>query len=113
MGFLYILQSNTTSRFYVGSTDNLERRVKEHEDGKCISTRNRGPWTLVYSEKFNEVAEARGREYEIKRWKSENESDPYLEEQMPRAGISPAEWWKRRRWHRPVENESIPKTYLT
>jgi hypothetical protein len=35
MAFLYILQSDTTERFYVGSTPALERRLSEHLRGHC------------------------------------------------------------------------------
>jgi predicted GIY-YIG superfamily endonuclease len=70
MGFLSILHSQASGRFYIGSTDNLDRRVAEHERGKILASRGRGPWTLAYSEKFTALAEARRRELEIKRWKS-------------------------------------------
>jgi len=70
MGFVYILQSENSNRFYVGSTDNLERRMEEHIRGKNLATRGRGPWKLVHSEKMETLADARRREYEIKRWKS-------------------------------------------
>ncbi len=68
--FLYILQSETSGRFYVGSTDDLERRMSEHLRGHTPSTRGRGPWKLVYKEEFVTLLEARRRELEIKRWKS-------------------------------------------
>ena len=70
MGFLYILQSDSSGRFYVGSTDDLDRRVSEHQRGKNLATRGRGPWKLVHDEKFDTLSEARRRESEIKRWKS-------------------------------------------
>jgi predicted GIY-YIG superfamily endonuclease len=35
-----------------------------------LATRGRGPWELVYKEEFQELADARRRELEIKRWKS-------------------------------------------
>jgi putative endonuclease len=70
MGFVYILQSDSTGRFYVGSTDNLDRRLADHNSGKSLATRNRGPWSLAYSEQFPTLADARRREYEIKSWKS-------------------------------------------
>ena len=72
MGFLYILQSETTGHFYIGSTPALERRVAEHLRGHCRATRNRGPWKLVHQERFGTLLEARRRELEIKRWKSAN-----------------------------------------
>jgi putative endonuclease len=70
MAFVYILQSETTGRFYIGSTDDLERRLSEHIRGHSPATRGRGPWKLVYTEKFETLLEARRRELEIKRWKS-------------------------------------------
>ena len=70
MGTLYILQSESSGRYYVGSTDALERRLTEHFRGHTPSTRGRGPWKLVYTEKFETLLEARRRELEIKRWKS-------------------------------------------
>ncbi len=70
MASVYILQSETTARYYVGSTNDLERRMSEHARNHTPSTRNRGPWKLVHQEEFLSLAEARKREGEIKRWKS-------------------------------------------
>jgi putative endonuclease len=68
--FLYILQSETSGKFYVGSTDDLERRLSEDGRGHTPSTRGRGLWKLVHKEGFASLLEARRRELEIKRWKS-------------------------------------------
>ncbi len=70
MAVLYILQSKTTGRYYVGSTSDLARRLSEHNRAHSLATRGRGPWTLVYQEVFPTLPEARRREQEIKRWKS-------------------------------------------
>ena len=70
MAWLYILQSEATDRFHVGSTSNLERRLSEHARGQTRSTRNRGPWRLVYREEFENLTAARGKERQIKTWKS-------------------------------------------
>jgi putative endonuclease len=70
MPCVYILQSETTGRFYIGSTDDLDRRQSEHQRGQTPSTRGRGPWKLVYQEEFPTLLEAHRRELEIKRWKS-------------------------------------------
>jgi len=70
MGFLYILRSASSGRFYVGSTNDLERRMSEHNRSHSPATRGRGPWALVYSEALPTLLEARRRELEIKRWKS-------------------------------------------
>ena len=70
MAFLYILQSLSTQRFYIGSTTDPKRRLAEHKRGQTPSTRNRGPWRIVYLEKFATLSEARRRERELKAWKS-------------------------------------------
>jgi len=70
MAFVYILQSGSTKRFYIGSTDSLDRRMSEHLRGHSLATRGRGPWKLVYTEEFPTLFEARQRERKIKRWKS-------------------------------------------
>ena len=46
--FVYILQSKTNLSFYKGSTDDLERRLSEHNAGKNTSTKRYLPWTLVW-----------------------------------------------------------------
>ncbi len=70
MASLYILQSLSTGRFYIGSTADLERRLQEHQRGHSPATRGRGPWRLVYEESFSSLIEARRRELQLKRWKS-------------------------------------------
>jgi len=70
MGFLYILQSETTAKFYVGSTNDLARRGSEHDRGHCPATRGRGPWKLFHTEQFSTLQEARHRKLEVKRWKT-------------------------------------------
>jgi putative endonuclease len=70
MAFVYILQSETTHRFYIGSTSDLTRRQGEHARGHSLATRGRGPWSLVYHEEYESLVDARRRELEIKRWKS-------------------------------------------
>jgi putative endonuclease len=70
MSCVYILQSERNQRFYVGSTNDFERRFAEHQRGHSVATRGRGPWRLVYQEQFESLADARRRELEIKRWKS-------------------------------------------
>jgi putative endonuclease len=70
MAWLYILQSKSTGRFYIGSTNELARRISEHNRQHSLATRGRGPWELVYQEPYEALLEARRRELEIKRWKS-------------------------------------------
>jgi putative endonuclease len=70
MAWLYILQSHSTGRYYVGSTNDLDRRLSEHNRAHSLATRGRGPWILVHRETFPTLIDARWRELEIKKWKS-------------------------------------------
>lgn len=67
MNYTYILKCADGS-LYTGWTTNLERRVKEHNEGKGAKyTRGRVPVELVYHEEFATKEEAMSREYAIKR----------------------------------------------
>lgn len=47
-------------------TNDLERRVNEHNKGRNKSTKGFIPWTLVHKEEFSTVIEARNREKFLK-----------------------------------------------
>jgi putative endonuclease len=68
--FVYILFSEKLNKFYIGSTTDLERRLKEHNRGKEKFTKTGIPWLLVYNELFDELIDARRREVYIKKQKS-------------------------------------------
>jgi putative endonuclease len=68
----YILKSQSTGKFYIGSALDLTERLAEHHRGHSPYTRNRGPWLLAYSEHYATLSEARQRERQIKSWKSHN-----------------------------------------
>ena len=70
MSSLYILQSITTNKFYIGSTEDLDARIAEHQRRHSPYTSNRGPWALVDQEWFATLADARRRERQLKSWKS-------------------------------------------
>jgi len=48
--YVYVLLSMRDKKFYVGYTDNLKNRLKQHNDGKVKSTKNRTSLILVYCE---------------------------------------------------------------
>ncbi len=66
--FAYMLQCADES-YYVGHTDDLEKRLCEHnEGGKCAYTESRQPLQLVWSQEFATREEALAAELQIKRW---------------------------------------------
>jgi len=83
MWTLYILQSESSGRFYVGHTNDLERRLEEHQSGQTTSTRNRGPWKVVHCERFETKLPAAYRECQIKSWKSRVGIQALIEESEP------------------------------
>ena len=48
--YTYVLNSQHTKTFYTGTTNNLERRLEEHQKGKVCYIKNREPFSLVYFE---------------------------------------------------------------
>ena len=63
---IYAIQSLLDGRIYVGFTDNIIRRLKEHNAGKTTSTKGYRPWELIYSEFANDRIAARNREKYLK-----------------------------------------------
>jgi len=70
MCFVYILKSLRNNRFYIGSTNNLERRLKEHSSGKSKYTSEILPIKLVFKQKFRSLQIARKVESWLKKQKS-------------------------------------------
>ena len=66
MNYTYILKCSDNT-FYTGWTNNLEKRIKDHNDGNGAKyTKPRRPVELVYYEEFETKEEAMKREYAIK-----------------------------------------------
>ncbi|MBI5306450.1 GIY-YIG nuclease family protein [Candidatus Wolfebacteria bacterium] len=68
MYFVYILESKKDGKFYTGITNDLKRRLSDHNKGKSStpSTKNRGPFIVIYSEKVENRKIARKREKYLK-----------------------------------------------
>ncbi len=66
MFYVYVLQSETTHHHYTGYAADLAQRVGQHNAGITKSTKNRGPWKLVYQEQYESRAEAMRREKFLK-----------------------------------------------
>lgn len=62
MFYVYILQSLKDEDLYIGLTDNLERRIKEHNVGKTFATKSRKPFKLIFYEALPSLEEAIERE---------------------------------------------------
>ena len=69
-GYVYIIQSEATKSYYIGSTANLEQRLFKHNQGATTSTRHKRPWKLVFSQRYENINQARKVEYRLKKFKS-------------------------------------------
>ena len=67
MFYVYLLKSLKDNRSYVGYTQDLEARLKRHNNGQVKSTKNRRPFALLHKEEFETIKDAKARE---KWWKS-------------------------------------------
>jgi putative endonuclease len=69
MAWMYILECSDGS-YYIGSTNNLERRLSEHQEGLGARyTTRRLPVKLVYCEEYDRIADAFYREKQVQGWR--------------------------------------------
>lgn len=69
MSYVYILESVTNGRYYIGSTDNLKLRLNHHTGGHTPSTRRFGKINLVFSQEYTSLKEAGIIERKLKKLK--------------------------------------------
>lgn len=69
---VYILKNTISGRHYIGSTNDLVRRLVEHNRGQTKSTRQKGEWEIIYKEEYKTAIEAKKRESVIKSYKGGN-----------------------------------------
>lgn len=66
MYYVYLLESKKDGSRYTGFTGNLKRRIKEHNEGKNKSTKNKLPFKIIYFEGFINKNDAKTREIYLK-----------------------------------------------
>lgn len=67
MYYVYVLKSAKDDKIYIGSTNDLRRRLSEHNAGKVRSTKSRVPFQLRYYEAFYTEINAQKRELSLKK----------------------------------------------
>ena len=86
--YTYILQC-ADGTYYCGWTNNLDRRLKAHNEGKGAKyTRSRRPVALVYYEAFYTKDEAMRREYEIKQLPRKKKEELIFKQQTDTSSFS-------------------------
>lgn len=66
-GFLYLIVSKSTGKKYIGSTNDIYRRLAEHNRGKSRYTSSNTDWVIKYVEEYQSIHEARLAEQLIKK----------------------------------------------
>ena len=66
MWYVYVLRSLKDKNIYTGFTGDLQKRVKQHQEGEVVSTRDRRPLVLVYYEAGLSESKAKKREIYLK-----------------------------------------------
>ena len=71
---VYVIQSSTTGKLYIGYTSDIAKRILQHNEENSHNKRgythkNKGPWKIVYSEEYERVDVARRREKELKSYR--------------------------------------------
>ncbi len=68
MYYVYILKSSRFDASYIGKTNNIVRRLREHNGGSSRSTKRYAPWHLVYFEGYRDNVDADDREKKLKQF---------------------------------------------
>ncbi|MCL5407017.1 MAG: GIY-YIG nuclease family protein [Patescibacteria group bacterium] len=66
MLYVYVLQSLKNNSLYIGYTNNIKRRILEHNRQENLSTKAYAPWKLIFFEGYLEEKDAQRREKYLK-----------------------------------------------
>ena len=72
--FIYVsyihLKSDKSEKLYIGHTENLERRLSEHNSNQSKSTKGKGLWEIIFSNEFETRSKAVKYELKLKKIKN-------------------------------------------
>lgn len=70
MFYTYIIESERSGMWYYGHSENVEKRLVEHNNNQNKSTRKKGPWKLIFERSFDSKLEANRFELKLKSLKN-------------------------------------------
>ncbi|WP_420580584.1 GIY-YIG nuclease family protein [Reichenbachiella sp.] len=79
MFYVYIIYSQSLNKYYVGSTQNLDQRLQDHNNSRSKFTKAGKPWTLKYHNDYETRSEAVKAEMKIKKMKSRKYIESLIE----------------------------------
>jgi len=86
MAIVYILKSLTDGRYYIGSTKDLKERLRHHWKGYTYSTKRFGGVTLVFTQEYKTIKEARTIERKLKKMKRRDYIEKIIKEGVIKMG---------------------------
>ncbi len=87
MAYVYILQSLRNGKYYIGSTLDLEERVKKHNLGQVYSTKRLLPLKIVFRQNYSDIQTARKIENKLKKFKRRDFLDKIIAEGKIRISV--------------------------
>jgi len=70
--YTYIIESITNQHWYIGHTNDIDRRLVEHNSGQNKSTKGKGPWMLIFLRSFYNNLDANRFELKLKKLRNKN-----------------------------------------
>ena len=80
MFYVYVLKSKTSGKWYTGSTNDLRKRLRQHNNGQSTWTKRGILWEVIYYEACLNEEDARSRELYLKSGKGKR----YLKTRLKR-----------------------------
>ena len=80
--FVYILYSTSIDKYYIGHTNDIERRIYEHNLGKEKFTRKGVPWEIKFFRSYDTNIEATREELRLKKCKNRKYLEEYMNAQL-------------------------------
>jgi len=68
MNFVYLIRSIKDRSIYIGYTQDLKKRLVEHNKNKSVYTKDKGPYEIIYFEAYKSKSDAKYRESNLKRF---------------------------------------------
>lgn len=97
MWFVYVIKSEVNGHLYVGSTNNVQRRLTEHNEGKNISTKGFIPWKLMSYVAVNDEAHARN----LEKYFKTGSGKAILKQRILPTEAWECFWWESEGWPSP------------
>ena len=70
--YTYIIESLTSFHWYIGHSNDIQRRLTEHNSGQNKSTRGKGPWKLIFLKRFDTNLDANRFELKLKKLRNKD-----------------------------------------